>query len=202
MSDFNDIKLIKKVNSNHEKKILVIGVFHGDEFQGEFFINSFLELNSVPEKNTVFYIPRLNKNNSRKNPNGVDLNRNFPTKNWVKNEPESDYFSGNKPNSEIETQFLVKLIDENNFDAIVTIHSPYKVVNFDGPAEVLAEAVSKILGYKVTSDIGYLTPGSFGTYCGKERNIPTLTIEIDEEDDINLLNKKFERLFLYLENEY
>lgn len=202
MSDLNDIKLIKKVNSNHEKKILVIGVFHGDEFQGEFFINSFLESDNPPLKNTVFYIPRLNKNTSRKNLTGVDLNRNFPTKNWVKNEPESDYFSGVRPNSEPETQFLVKLIDENKFDAIITIHSPYKVVNFDGPAQELAETVSKILGYKVTSDIGYPTPGSFGTYCGKERNIPTLTIEIDEEDDINLLNKKFERLFLYLENEY
>ena len=47
-----------------------------------------------------------------------------------------------------------------------------------------------------------MTPGSFGTYCGKERSIPTITIEIDEEEDINLLNQKFHKLFDYLKNDY
>lgn len=83
------IDLIKRTNSNYKKKILIIGVFHGDEPQGEYFINSYLKNNSSVDctetfKNEVYYIPRLNQNDSRKNKNGVDLNRNFPTKNWVK----------------------------------------------------------------------------------------------------------------------
>ena len=97
---------------------------------------------------------------------------------------------------------MVDLINNNNFSAIITIHSPYKVVNYDGPAKELAQKISEFLGYKVTSDIGYPTPGSFGTYCGVERNIPTITIEIDEEEDIELLNKKFASLFDYLKDEY
>lgn len=196
------IKLIKQEYNTYDKKILIIGVFHGDEPQGEYFINSYLEKSSVSGKNSLYFIPKLNPSGTRKNSNGVDLNRNFPTKNWELGEKTSDYFGGDKPASEKETQFLVDLIDENNFDAIITIHAPYKTVNYDGPAETLANKISQIIGYPPSSDIGYATPGSFGTYCGKERLIPTITIEIDEEENMELLNKKFHTLFEYLKNEY
>ena len=197
----NSIKLIKKESQNSNKKILIIGVVHGDEPQGEYFINSYLEKNNQNLKNTIYYIPRLNSSTSRKNKNGVDLNRNFPTKNWVLGE-NNDYFGGLKPNSEPETKFLVDLLNENDFSEIITIHSPYKVVNYDGPAKNLAGIISSFLGYPTSSDIGYPTPGSFGTYCGVERNIPTITIEIDENENIEILKEKFHKLFKYLENEY
>ena len=197
----NNIDLIKFENSNYDKKILIIGVFHGDEPQGEYFINSYLAQNKNIGKNAIYFIPRLNSNNMRQNKNMVDLNRNFPTKNWILGE-KNDYFGGNKPNSEIETQFLVKLINENKFDAVITIHAPYKTVNYDGPAEDLADKISEIIGYPTSSDIGYATPGSFGTYCGKERFIPTITIEIDEEEDIETLNHKFHELFDWLKNDF
>lgn len=197
----NQIKIIKKLNSNYDKKILIIGVFHGDEWQGEYFINSYLKNSKKPKKNEVYYIPRLNNNTERKNKRGVDLNRNFPTKNWIKS-VNNDYFGGEKPNSEIETKFLVDLIDKNDFSAIITLHAPYKVINYDGPALELAQKIQKFINYKITSDIGYPTPGSFGTYCGIERNIPTITLEIDENEDIESLKNKFHKLFEYLENEY
>ena len=196
-----DITIIKKLNSNYDKKLLIIGVFHGDEFQGEYFINSYLKQDNTPSKNEIHYIPRLNKNNKRVNLNNVDLNRNFPTKNWVKSKKD-DYFGGDEPNSEKETKFLVNLIEKEKYDAIITIHSPYKVINFDGPALELSKEIQKFLGYKITNDIGYPTPGSFGTYCGIERNIPTITIEIDETENLEELNSKFSKLFKYLENSY
>lgn len=197
----NKIKLIKKENKISDKNILIIGVFHGDEPQGEYFINSYLQKDFL-FKNNLYFIPKLNSSNKRKNINNVDLNRNFPTKNWVLGEVDSDYFGGFEPNSEIETQFLVDLINETKFNAIITIHSPYKVVNYDGPAESLSEKISQILGYPTSSDIGYPTPGSFGTYCGVERKIPTITIEIDENEDLEALNQKFEMLFNYLATEF
>ena len=197
----NQIKIIKKSNSNYDKKILIIGVFHGDEWQGEYFINSYLKNSKKPKKNEVYYIPRLNNNTERKNKRGVDLNRNFPTKNWIKS-VNNDYFGGEKPNSEIETKFLVDLIDKNDFSAIITLHAPYKVINYDGPALELAQKIQKFINYKITSDIGYPTPGSFGTYCGIERNIPTITLEIDEDENIENLKNMFHKLFEYLENEY
>ena len=196
-----DITIIKKLNSNYDKKLLIIGVFHGDEFQGEYFINSYLKQDNTPLKNEIHYVPRLNKNNKRVNLNNVDLNRNFPTKNWVKSKKD-DYFGGDEPNSEKETKFLVDLFEKEKYDAIITIHSPYKVINFDGPALELSKEIQKFLGYKITNDIGYPTPGSFGTYCGIERNIPTITIEIDETEELEELNSKFSKLFKYLENSY
>ena len=67
----NSIDLIKLENSNYDKKILIIGVFHGDEFQGEYFINSYLEKSPDNGKNSIYWIPRLNPNTTRKNLNGV-----------------------------------------------------------------------------------------------------------------------------------
>ena len=184
-----EIKLIKKlINADCSKNILVIGVIHGDEHQGEFLINSYLKTQSLPCKNNLYYIPRLNFNNDRKNKNGVDINRNFPTKNWIKSENDN-YFGGEFPNSEIETQFIVKLMNEIEFDAVITIHSPYKIV-------------SEIVNYPVEKEIGYPTPGSFGTYSGIEKNIPTITIEVDETVPVENLYSRFEKLFKFLENEY
>ena len=191
-----DIEL-KILNNSGLKKILIVGVFHGDEPQGEYFINEYLQLNRKNFKNSLYFIARLNKNNKRTNINGVDLNRNFPTKNWIKS-PQDEYFGGNEANSEAETRFLVDLINKNNFDAIITIHAPYKIINYDGDAYNLAYEISKILGYPIQDDIGYPTPGSFGTYCGKERNIPTITIEIDENKAPDELLGRFITLFDWL----
>ena len=61
----------------------------------------------------------------------------------------------------------------------------------------IAEKISEITGYPVQSDIGYPTPGSFGTYCGVERKIPTITLEVSEklsEKELWIQNKD---VFLY-----
>ncbi len=143
--------------------------------------------------NSLLFIPCLNPDGmqlaQRTNANGVDLNRNFPTKNWGQNHGEnatcddekSAYFGGKSGGSEIETQFLIDTINEFKPANIITLHAPYKVVNYDGPAKNLAEEISKIINYPVEASIGYPTPGSFGTYAGVERQIPTITLELDEE---------------------
>ncbi len=249
------IDLIKRLNTDNKeaKNILVIGVFHGDEEQGEFLINKFLEdvnndkglkagmrgdamqkssmpYNSMQSsaiqsgsmqsggaqkraelKNNLYYIPRLNSEKTRVNKNGVDLNRNFPTKNWGKDtslagENALDYYGGPYAASEEETKFIVSLMEKIVFDAVITLHAPYKIVNYDGnragEALKLAEKISEFTGYPVESDIGYPTPGSFGTYSGVERDIPTITIEMAEDVLPDELYPGFKRLFEYLETEY
>ena len=191
------IKLIKKENSNYEKKLLIIGVFHGDEPQGECFINSYLNKHAENGKNSIYFIPCLNPSKKRKNINGVDINRNFPTKNWILSE-NNDYFGGEKPNSEIETKFVMEILDEYKPQLILTLHAPFKVVNFDGNAREISEKISKIINYPVEESIGYPTPGSFGTYAGIENKIPTITLELDEtcsvEDLISPVHKIFDML--------
>lgn len=195
--------LIELFGSDSKKSysVLVIGVFHGDEPQGDFLIREYLNKN--PDSNILF-IPCLNPDGKilkkRTNLNGVDLNRNFPTFNW-KLLPKNEYFGGKSPASEIETQFLIKIIDQYNPKLILTLHAPYKIVNYDGEAKDISKKISKIIGYPIQKDIGYPTPGSFGTWAGLEKNIPTITLELDEEISPKELAEPMFEIFTMLENE-
>ena len=195
--------LIELFGSDSKKSysVLVIGVFHGDEPQGDFLIREYLNKN--PDSNILF-IPCLNPDGKilkkRTNFNGVDLNRNFPTFNW-KLLPKNEYFGGKSPASEIETQFLIKIIEQYSPKLILTLHAPYKIVNYDGEAQDISEKISKIIGYPIQKDIGYPTPGSFGTWAGLEKNIPTITLELDEEISPKELAEPMFEIFTMLENE-
>ncbi len=179
---------VELIGTSGKNKKLVIGVFHGDEPQGKFLIDKYLTGGNVNDN--LFFIPCLNPDgmglNRRTNANQVDLNRNFPTKNWGEDgsgagSDASAYYGGKSPASEIETKFVIDVIEKYSPSFILTLHAPYKVVNYDGPAENQAQKLSEIIGYPVEASIGYPTPGSFGTYCGVERNIPTITLELDDE---------------------
>ena len=161
----------------------------------------------IGQTNNLLFIPCLNPDGmqlgQRTNANGVDLNRNFPTKNWGKNlgdnatcdDEKSAYYGGISAGSEIETQFLIDTISEFKPQTILTLHAPYKVVNYDGPAKVLAEKISAIINYPVEASIGYPTPGSFGTYAGVERQISTITLELDEICPVQDLIKPVHEIF-------
>lgn len=182
---------------NNSCDSLVIGVFHGDEPIGKDILERYLDFGS--NKNLLI-VPCLNPDgmslNTRQNSNKVDLNRNFPTKNWVKTDIGEDYYGGERPESEIETRFIMSIIEEYPPKRIVTIHTPYKIVNYDGDekAKTFAQEIAKVLNYEIESDIGYPTPGSFGTYYGKERNIPVITIELDEKETLTGVYPKFEQI--------
>ncbi len=201
----NTIKLLESENKTFDKTILIIGVFHGEEPQGEYLINEFLKTDLSKIKNKLLIVPCLNpdgKNrNKRQNSNGIDLNRNFPTKNWCITD-KKEYFGGLEPASEIETKFMIEIINKYKIDAILSIHAPFRIVNYDGGAKSLAEMISEITGYPVQKDIGYPTPGSFGNYCGVERSIPTITLELPEDETNEHLWQVNKPVFDYLAREY
>lgn len=202
----NEILLLKREpeSKNYAKTILVIGVFHGDEKDGEYLINRYLYKKNET-KNRLLFIPCLNPDGkeagTRTNANGVDLNRNFPTKNW-KLSDKNEYFGGTAPASEVETQFLIYIIEKYVPDLIITLHEPYCVVNYDGPAKEEAQKISEITGYKIEESIGYPTPGSFGTYCGIERKIPTITLELPENSEKENLWNTNKEIFTYIAESY
>lgn len=185
-------------NLPQQKTILIIGVVHGDEPQGKFLIENYLSLKNQTPKNKLLFIPCLNPDGldlkTRENANGVDLNRNFPTE----NHPSLFTLDASPFKPEAETQFVKEILDKFKPDIILTLHAPYKVVNYDGPAEKIAQDISEIIGYPVSDDIGYPTPGSLGTYAGIERNIPIITLELDEEIDVNELVEPVNKIFDYL----
>lgn len=178
--------------------VLVIGVFHGDEPQGEYLINKYL---SKKYQTNLLMIPRLNPCDTRVNKNGVDLNRNFPTKNWEFSD-KNEYFGGTSPASEEETKFIINTVEKFNPKVILTLHAPYKVVNYDGGDIMgleIVEKISKIMNYPVEPSIGYPTPGSFGTWAGIEKEILTITLELDEEIDVTELETPVFKVFELLE---
>ena len=184
---------------NKNAEVLVIGCFHGDEPQGKFLIEEYLK--AFPDSKLAF-IPCLNEygvcHNIRTNENGVDLNRNFPTGNWELTE-KNEFYGGSAPASEIQTRFVIDVVENIKPKLILTLHAPFKVVNYDGDAKEISEKISDIIGYPVESSIGYPTPGSFGTWAGVEKGIPTITLELDEKMDVKELIKPVFEIFKLLE---
>lgn len=166
-------------------KVLILGGVHGDEPEGvaaaygliHMYQKSFtheVQLTIVPEFNIEGVLLHT-RQNSRK----VDLNRNLPTKDWTKDFTVERYYPGTSPNSEPENKSLVQWIDLHQPKIVLSLHSWQPMLNTNGKCQPEAEAISKLTGYIVKDDIGYPTPGSLGTYCGLERDIPTLTYEIE-----------------------
>ncbi len=169
-------------------KILLIGGVHGDESEGFLLAEHFLDQLCSDaihlDQNIQLYIcPRLNPdgcaNDRRTNQHNVDLNRNLPTKDWQSRFTNVRYYPGPQAASEIETKLTVKLIQKIKPELIFSLHSYEKpMVNYNGPCEDLAKAMSVENKLPAKGDIGYPTPGSLGTYAGWERKIPTITLEI------------------------
>lgn len=138
---------------------------------------------------------------TRTNRFGVDLNRNFFTADWYprakrwwaeRRRKSKGHFPGSFPNSEIETIFQIQLIDEFDPDKILSIHAPLGFLDYDGPgdqmpraltnseqrAKKLVRAISESSkNYRIVDYSFY--PGSLGNYAGNERNIPTITLELE-----------------------
>jgi protein MpaA len=169
---------------------LVFGVIHGNEPLGKPLLERLqkhlVDRPDLLEGRKVVVIPVLNPDGlarrSRTNARGVDLNRNFPAGNWT---PAPRH--GGSPGSEVETRVLLELIRRLRPGRILAVHSPLHCVNFDGPAEELAGEMALAAGYPLRESIGYETPGSLGSYTGRDLGIPSITLEIARgatEDDV------------------
>lgn len=174
-----------------QKRILVFGLIHGDEpLAGEMAIEWAERLfklrgEKIEARNSWRVIPMLNpdglERKTRMNASGVDLNRNFPTRDWSadateywKKQGKSDprRFPGDKAGSEIETQCAIAHIKDFKPDFIVSVHTPYHVLDFDGPKMTFPKY--KDLPWRALGNF----PGSLGRYMWRDYSIPVLTVEL------------------------
>lgn len=182
-------------SENPTHPILLIGGVHGDEPEGvhvaektlDLLVNPPRHLESAPQTPWAL-ITCLNPDGylktprTRMNASGVDLNRNFPSKDWTPDSKGPRYFPGRHAASEPEIMALVKLIENIRPRVIIHCHSDSVACNvFTGaPGKFYADIFSEVSGYPPKEDIGYPTPGSLGQYGWFEKKIPVICLEEKE----------------------
>jgi len=181
--------------------VLFLGGVHGDELptvylmlrlahyiknNGQLFNDRCLVV--APVVNPDGFLANLPQ---RTNSNGIDANRNFPTKDWHrdalrqwKNKARSNkrYYPGTRPASEQETLFQMALIKRFSPQKILSVHSPLNFFDYDGASsdlDTFEQWMEKICIESIhpLKKYGFF-PGSLGNYAGNERGIFTLTLEL------------------------
>jgi murein peptide amidase A len=165
---------------------LMAGV-HGDEVEGVYVLKelfNWLKNEHSLKDMPIVVIPILNvdgyRAQTRVNAHLVDLNRNLPTKDWTATMTQPKYNPGPKALSEPENQFLVKLLDKYKPGMIISFHTWKPILNHNGNCQDIAEYLQKYNSYEMSSDIGYPTPGSLGTFGVEKYESPVLTFECPE----------------------
>lgn len=126
---------------------------------------------------------------TRANANGVDLNRNWPARNWspepvchrVFSEDPRDIelSTGERAASEPETQALLQLVEELDPRTIVAVHAPLACVE-DPQASELGRWLAERSELPLVDTVGYDTPGSFGSWA-PEHGHHVITYELPVE---------------------
>lgn len=170
-------------------RILLVGGMHGDELTSSAVVFEWMRMQvAAPRQDFNWHIvPVLNPDGllaakpSRVNANGVDLNRNFPTPDWQKEAPawwvrktgrDPRRYPGRAPLSEPETRWLHQEIERFHPDLVVSVHAPFGVLDFDGPAPP-----PERFGSLRINRVG-IYPGSLGNYGGHYKKVPVVTIEL------------------------
>ncbi|MFJ7567280.1 M14 family zinc carboxypeptidase [Herminiimonas sp. NPDC097707] len=184
------IPAVKSEGHTHPPlRVLLMGGIHGDELTSSSIVFRWLEWMQTPAAQHFEWsvVPVVNPDGllapraRRMNANGVDLNRNFPTPGWQQDAPrywaartKSDprRFPGHAPLSEPESRWVHDEMLRFRPDVIISVHAPFGVLDFDGPAQP-----PRRFGRLLLNRVG-VYPGSLGNYSGVHKNVPVITIEL------------------------
>jgi protein MpaA len=172
--------------------ILLLASMHGDESDTTVVLSEALRAvrpEAVRNPVVLSVNPDGVLRGTRCNARGVDLNRNLPTANWSANpvyyrghgrkKQDMRLGTGEFAGSEPETQALTDLVDRLQPRVVVSLHAPLACVE-DPQCGALARWIADGVGLPLVADVGYATPGSFGTWCG-EKGIDIITWELPAE---------------------
>ena len=165
------------------RRVLWIGGIHGNEPEGRTATDELPEAfgaRGLATTVTLTILEDLNPDGSarrtRQNANGVDLNRNFPARNF----DQKRAAFGEQPLSQPESRVLHDLILAFDPHLVIVAHSwrGRHFINFDGPAEGLAKHFARVSGYPLVRSTEFAaTPGSLGSWVGRDLAKPILTLE-------------------------
>jgi protein MpaA len=161
---------------------VLFGAIRGDEPLGVYCLSRLCaELVERPPGRETWIIPVVNVDGlaggSQNNAHDVDLDSNFAAASWSASH-RPGYHPGAAPESEPETRALVALIDRVQPRRCLAVHSPYRLVLWDGAGQELAEGMAALNGYEVRAGAEQPRPGSFGAKYGQDRGLEVVTLEI------------------------
>ncbi|MDD5475233.1 MAG: M14 family murein peptide amidase A [Syntrophales bacterium] len=170
-------------------RVLVVGGTHGDEYSSISIVFKWMQILDIHHSGLFhwIFVPLLNpdgllqERSTRTNASGVDLNRNMPSSLWFEMgyqqwfevaDRNPRYYPGHYPSSEPEASFLSELIHYFEPHAIISVHSPLGLVDYDGPG-----SPPESLGSLDLRRLGNF-PGTLGNYAGVNKGIPLITLEL------------------------
>lgn len=169
-------------------ELLVFASIHGEEPETTYALSRALRQLAEPPAHAAVVLaanPDGLVRGTRGNARGVDLNRNFPSSNWQATpvtcrstiEDPSDVVlgTGTHAGSEPEVQALIALIGELQPASVVALHAPLACID-DANGSALGARLAARTGMPFVRDVGYPTPGSFGSW-GAEHGVPVITYE-------------------------
>lgn len=183
------------VPTEHRPRYLIIAAQHGDEPESLVLLSH--ALRAVESRDlAAAVVLAMNPDGvllgTRGNANGVDLNRNFPTSNWgsapifyrwSSEFPRDVQLSaGVEAGSEPETKALLGLIERVKPEAVISIHAPLACID-DPKASSLGRWLADTTELPLVADVGYPTPGSFGTWCSEHDALSVITFELAHESN-------------------
>jgi protein MpaA len=161
----------------------ILATIHGNEPAGTPLVRSlgnYLKRHKdLLQGRKVIILPMANPDGhaarTRHNIRGIDLNRNFPAGNRV---DSATY--GSQGLSEPESVIIADIIRRYRPDRMVALHQPLTCVDYDGPAQDLAQRMANACHLPLKK-LG-ARPGSLGSYAGETLGIPIVTFEMERSD--------------------
>ena len=192
-----------------ERRFLVVAGIHGGyegnttDLANQLVVHFADNPEAVPGDASLFIITSMNPDgvargrnaDGRANANGVDLNRNFPSLNWVANWDRDNCWNqrpttgGPFGGSEPETRAIMNLISAQHIDALISYHSAALGVfpggePWEPASERLAGALSDATGYPYPPiDIGCHYTGTLADWAVENGVMAAVDMELSNHRD-------------------